>query len=309
MDIKNLKTQIESMLDDASVYLVEALNDIAGFFVNNGQLLYMVKDIYGYLNEGIETDYLRLQTHIRITSVKNNQTFKDDYYNIIIFKGNLDDINISSFVQLCSIHSNNLEKTNFREFFYSLISIFQLPSEQAFTNAVGLYGELKFMQYAKERRNIDVSNSWHRNGSYSQYDFSNGEECVEIKTTLSDDYQIAIKHEQIFGEHPCTLVAINCEQYENGETIEEVISAMYSENDAFKGMNFSINLAKELKRVSMNDIKTIRFAVKKILFFSAKEINPLPIIPETVCKLRYQLDISELPFLSEMDVDVIIDSF
>lgn len=309
MDVKNLKTQIEHISDESSIYLVEALNETTGFFINNRQLLYMAKDIYGYLNEGIETDYLKLQTHIRITSVKNNQTFKDDYYNLIIYKGELDDLNISSFVQLCYIYSNNFEEINFKEFFYSLIALFQLPTEQAFKNAVGLYGELKFMQYAKERRNIDISNSWHRNGSYSQYDFSNGESSIEIKTTLSDNFEVTIKHEQIFGEHPCTLVVINCEQYENGETIEEVISAMYSDPDAFNGMNFSINLAKELKRISMNDIKEIRFSVRDILFLSAADINPFPIIPHEVNKVVYQLDVSEFPSLSEIDEDSIIDTF
>lgn len=309
MDINNLKKQIESISDTSSIYLVEALNDTAGFFANNGKLLYMAKDIYGYINEGIETDYLKLQTHIRITAVKNNQTFKDDYYNIIIYKGDLDDLNVSSFVHLCSIHSNNFEDVNFRTFFYSLIALFQLPTEQNFKNAVGLYGELKFMQYAKGRRNIDISNSWHRSGSYSQYDFSNGESSVEIKTTMSDSSEVAIKHEQIFGERPCTLVVINCEQYENGETIEEVISAMYAEPDSFNGMNFSINLAKELKRVSMNDIKEVRFVVRKILFFASTDINPFPSIPDVVSKIGYQLDISEFPFLTETDVDSIIDSF
>jgi hypothetical protein len=255
MDIENIKAQIQPITDTSSIYLLEALTKAAGFFATDGKLLYIAKDIYEYTYEGIETDYLKLQTHVRISSVKNNQTFSDDYYNIIIYKGNLDDSNISSFIQLCTIHANNSDDLNFKEFFYSLISLFQLPAEQAFKNAVGLYGELKFMQYAKERTKIDISTFWHKSGSYSQYDFSNGESNIEIKTTMSDNSEVTIKHQQIFGDHPCTLVAINCEQYENGETIAEVIAAMYADSDAFNGMNFSINLAKELKRVSIVDVK------------------------------------------------------
>ena len=273
MDVENIKTQIESITDASSIYLLEALTETAGFFANDGKLLYIAKDIYGYPYEGIETDYLKLQTHVRISSVKNNQTFSDDYYNVIIYKGNLDDSNISSFIQLCTIHANNSDDLNFKEFFYSLIALFQLPAEQAFNNVVGLYGELKFMQYAKECTHVDISTSWHKSGSYSQYDFSNGESSIEIKTTMSDNSEITIKHQQIFGDHPCTLVAINCEQYENGETIEEVIAAMYADPDAFNGMNFSINLAKELKRVSIVDVKEIRFGVRHIQFFAAENIN------------------------------------
>lgn len=309
MDIETIKTQIESIADTSSTYLLEALTEAVGFFANDGKLLYIVKDSYGYPYEGIETDYLKLQTHVRINSVKNNQTFSDDYYNVIIYKGNLDDSNISSFIQLCTIHAHNSDDLNFKEFFYSLIALFQLPTEQAFKNAVGLYGELKFMQHIKERMQIDISTSWHKSGSYSQYDFSNGESSIEIKTTMSDCSEVTIKHQQIFGDHPCTLVVINCEQYENGETIEEVIAAMYADSDAFNGINFNINLAKELKRVSIADVKSIRFGVRQILFFASEDINPFPIIPDDVNNLCYKLDISELNPLSETDLDSILKMY
>lgn len=309
MDIVKLKPQIESITDTSSIYLIESLNESAGFFVNQTRLLYMAKDVYGYQYEGIETDYLKLQTHVRISSVKNNQTFDDDDYNIIVYKGNLDDSNIASFIQLCSIYAKNSNGINFKEFFYSLITLFQLPTQTTFKNAVGLYGELKFMQYVKERKNIDISNSWHRNGSNSQYDFSNGESSIEIKTTLSDNLDVSIKHQQIFEDYPCTLVVINCAQYENGETIEEVIDAMYFDPVSFNGINFSINLAKELKRVSINDRKEIRFGVKDILFFATKDINPFPIVPDTVSGLSYKLDISEIIPLAEKEIDAVIDAF
>lgn len=309
MDIAEIKQQLESIVDTSSIYLIEALSDNAGFFANGGKLLYLATDKFVYPYEGIETDYLKLQTHVRINAVKNNQTFKDGYYNIIIYKGSLMDLNWESFIKLCSIHAHNADELNFKDFFYSLITLFQLPGEQAFKNAVGLYGELKFMQYAKRRINSDISHSWHRGGSYSQYDFSNGELSIEIKTTLSDNLNVTIKHSQIFGEHPCILVTINCEQYENGETIEEVISSMYQDSTAYNGINFSINLAKELKRVSPKDVKEIRFGIKQIDFFKAADINPFPSVPDVVSKLIYKLDISELIPLSESEIDSILETF
>lgn len=309
MDVTILKTQIKSITDTSNIYLIEALTDIAGFFATDGKLLYIAKDIYDYPHESIETDYLKLQMHVRISSVKNNQTFADDYYNVIIYKGVLDDSNITSFIQLCFIHAHNCDDLNFKEFFYSLIVLFQLPSEQSFANAIGLYGELKFMQYVKNRKNIDISTSWHKSGPYSQYDFSNGQSSIEIKTTLSDNFTVTIKHQQIFGDYPCTLVAINCEQYENGETIEEVIEEMHSDHSAFNGINFCINLAKELKRVSIKDIKEKHFKVKLIQFFTAEDINPFPSTPDAVSKLTYKLDLSEFDSLSESDSDLILETY
>ncbi len=309
MDIINTKKQIESIEDSSSIYLIEAITDTAGFFANNSKLLYIAQDIYGYSYEGIETDYLKLQTHVRISSVKNNQTFRDDYYNVIIYKGTLDDPNIASFVDLCTVHANNSADLNFKEFFYSLIALFQLPTEQKFKNAIGLYGELKFMQYVLNRRNIDISESWHKSGPYSQYDFSNQKISIEVKTTMTNNYEVTIKHEQIFGGHSCYLVAINCDQYENGETIEEVIAAMYAESNAFNGLNFSINLARELKRVSITDAKEVRFGVRNIQFFSTEDINPFPQVPDAVSKLNYRLDLSEVEHLSEDESDFILIAF
>lgn len=309
MNISNIINQIESITDISSIYLIEILTDTAGFFVNDGKLLYIAKDIYEYPYEGIETEYLKLQTHVRINSVKNNQTFQDDYYNIIIYKSDLHDSNLGSFVQLCSVHANNSSDLNFKEFFYSLITLFQLPAEQALKNIVGLYGELKFMQYAKIRKNIDISLAWHKSGSYSRYDFSNGISNIEIKTVLSEKPEVAIKHHQIFGEHRCFLAVITCEQCENGETIEEVISEMYADLTAFNGINFNINLARELKRVSMVDVKEIHFRVKQIQIFSADDINPFPCIPDAVSKLMYKLDISEFTSLSETASDALLETY
>lgn len=84
---------------------------------------------------------------------------------------------------------------------------------------------------------------------------------------------------------------------------------MYSDSDAFNGINFSINLAKELKRVSIVDVKEIKFCVRQIQFFAAEDINPFPIIPDAVNKLSYNLDISELNSLSEIDSDSILRTY
>lgn len=219
MDSVELVNLLNSIDDLNGIYLLESLNSESGFFASDNQLSYISLDTYGYPYEGIDTDYLRLQTHVRISAVENNQTYPDDYYNIIIYKGDLEDSNLESFVQLCRIHAENADELNFKDFFYSLITLFQLPAEQGEKNAIGLYGELKFMQRAFVEYGSDISELWHRKGSYSQYDFSNGEKCLEVKTTLSDQAEVSIKHDQIFSDHPCFLVVVNCDRYENGETI------------------------------------------------------------------------------------------
>lgn len=308
MDYTILKKQIESISDRSNIYLVEKLSDNSGFFCSSGKLLYIALDIFNYSAEGIETEYLKLQTHIRISSIKNNQSFKDDFYNIIEFKNELDDANAESFLHLCSIHAANEKELNFKDFFYSLITLFQLTPEQAYKNALGLYGELKFMQYINKQNHIDLSLYWHKNGTYSKYDFSNGKIGLEVKTTSSSDSEVTIKHSQIFGEHECYLVAVICEEFETGETIQELIDELFQSPTAFNNLNFSLNLTKELNKISHKDRYQTRFITGEIMFYSPEIINPFPEIPDTVTSLSYRLDLSEYPSFSDEKINSIISS-
>lgn len=165
------------------------------------------------------------------------------------------------------------------------------------------------MEYAYQYTATDISNSWHKNGPYSQYDFSNGKTSLEIKTTLSEKNNVAIKHQQLFGDHPCYLAIVVCEQYENGQTVEELISSMFSNLSAFNGVNFSINLAKELKRVAIKDVKELRFGVKEFLFFDSHLINPFPELPDNISELSYRLDFHELTPLDSSASENLLKQF
>lgn len=293
MEAKGLIRLIATIDDRNGLYLLAPLSQVSGFFSNNGTLLFVTQDQHGYTTEWVETDFLQLQTHVRISAVQNNQTFSDGFYNVISYKADLENPNLDSFVRLCEVYASNVDDLSFKDFFYSLISLFQLPSEQGYKNAVGLYGELKFMQYILETFSEDISTAWHRSGSLSKYDFSGHETCLEIKTTASADGCIAIKHKQVFERHPCFIGVVCCDPFDGGETIEDVIISMERTPNGFNSLNFSINLAKELKRVSPKDVRELRFAVTSIRVFRAESINPFAVLPENVFSLTYKLYIEE----------------
>ena len=301
MNIHDLILQIQGIDDLAGLYLLAPLTNDSGFFSSIGKLLYISSDTEHYSSQGIETDYLTLQTHINIKAVKNNQTFNDGVYNIITFKGDLNEPSTESFVNLCSVHARNKLQLGFRDFFYSLITIFQLPSEQGYKNAVGLFGELSFMKYVFDLTGIDISNSWHRSGSMSRYDFSNGTSSIEVKTTASGCNDVTIKHSQIFGSHPCYLVAVCCEPHDNGKTINELIVEMQKADQSFIGLNFCINLAREFKRISGQEASQLRFVTSRIDVFYNEDINPFPILPECISNLEYKMDLSLYDALDEAE--------
>lgn len=302
-------TNFTTMPINTCLYLVFANSNKSGFFANNGKLIYLVSDTENFQFECIETEYLSLKTHVQIHSVENDATFENGYYNLIEFEGVPDSTEISSFINLCLIHSKNLNELNFRDFFYSLINLFQLPKEQSFKNAVGLYGELKFMQFVKDTCDADISKFWHKLGSYSQYDFSNGNDNLEVKSVLSAEQIIKIKHRQIFNDHHSFLIIMNCEKYENGETIDELIKTLTNYNNAFNSFNYSINLATELRRISHADITKIKFNLTQISIYDSNIINPFSEIPAGIIDISYTYDLSIHESMAESDIKNMIQQF
>ena len=309
MNLAKLKQQMDLFPDDDNIYLLESITDSAGFFVNNSQLYYLAEDDSNYSYESIETDFLKLQSHIKIHSVTNSSTYRDGYYNSIVYLNSLEESNAESFIKFCILHAVNQKELSFKDFFYSLISLFQLPSEQAYKNAIGLYGELKFMQYSKDTLNKDISNFWHARGSLSQYDFSNGEMGIEVKTTTTDTRDVSIKHNQIFENENCYLAVVDCSIIENGETIEDLIKKMEADKCGYNSINFSINLEKEKKRVSKRDLKELRFTTKSVKFFDTLKLNPFPVVPDNVNKLKYRLDLSDSKPLTQYEELKLLERF
>lgn len=311
MDGLEIVKSLDSIKDNDkdTIYLIESITEKTGFFSNDGKLIFMVKDEAGLTSEGIETEYLELQTHIRISAVKNYQTFEDGYYNLITFIADSSNDNIFDFINLCEIYAENEEELSFRDFFYTLISIFQLPSEKMYLNAIGLYGELKFMELCAKEMDLDISPYWHRNGELSKYDFSNGDTFIEIKSTSNGSEIATIKHKQIFEVSDGYLVLVSTYRDDTGETIDELIESMHKEEKYFKNLNFSSTLIKELKRISESDCQTVRFVVNEIKMFNTKDINPFDDVPVEIRDLQYKYDLSDCIEIEKGDVLSLLNDF
>ena len=309
MDGLKIVNALDNIKDKDTLYLIESITEKTGFFSNDGKLIFIVKDETGLTCDGIETEYLKLQTHIRISSVKNFQTFEDGYYNLIIFNAETSNENIFDFINLCEIYARNEEELSFRDFFYTLISIFQLPSEKNYINAIGLYGELKFMEYCAKKMDLDISQYWHRNGELSQYDFSNGDNFIEIKSNSNGSNIATIKHNQIFEVSDGYLVLVSTNIDDTGETIDELIESMQEGKKYFNNINFNVNLTKELKRVSEFDCQTVRFVVKEIKMFNTKDINPFDNVPVEIKELKYKYDMSECIKIEKREIMGLLNDF
>lgn len=293
-----IKDALSKCPSDGSIYLIDKLSDISGFFMVKGHLLYMVYNSEETSHQNLSTEYLKLNTNIDIVSVKNGQKFKTGKYNlleIIPVANEYPDELLSSFINLCISHTTYMNAKNFVSFFYSLISLFQTPKEQNYKNLVGFIGELFLLKSFAEDYDFDISDYWHTYGSSDNYDIVLPKCNIEIKTTSSEDELITIKHIQIFNTENNYLASIIINEDNSGMSLNELINNMLSNHKCFNSFNFSLNIEKEKMRVSPVDAETKRFILKGISIYRAETINPFKNIPDEISNLSYKMSLMDKP--------------
>lgn len=299
IDICQLLKMIEVTSQDDTLYLLEKLPCGTGLFASNGNILYIVPNNEQCDSLGIRTDFLHLETNVYVTAFNTSvSSFENGYYNYVELQlSNIPNIeeNVNAFVNLCLAHASYMNGQEFVAFFDSLVSLFQLPREQHYKNLIGLMGELLFIEYIFNEYGLDISSYWHTEGSSSQLDFVSPTVNFEVKTTSSDSSRFTIKHNQLFGNPGQTyLVAVSLEESNAGRSLENVISSLQENANCCNGMQFSVNIEREKRRISPHELRSKKFILKRICAYNAVSINPFSSIPDCVEEMSYKLDL--LPF-------------
>lgn len=304
MNIQDLIKKINSYPSDNKIYLLESLSVTSGFFVYNEIPMFLVCDISGLnKNTSIKTNFIEMETYVGIKSIENTNSFDSGYYNILRFVGNFESNEFFSFVELCTIYSKNIKEISFINFFHAMLELFQLPTEQNFKDVLGLYGELKFLEYMKNNFGKDFTQFWHLSGNYSKFDISTNLCNFEIKTSILDNI-VTIKHNQLFNDHNNYLVTIICEKYDSGETLSELLE---KNSEIFTSLSFVLKLKKELLKIRPTDIKTMRFFVNEIHFYKGDIINPFVTIKTCIKDLSYKYDLSNQQELTIDEIKTLVD--
>lgn len=296
-DINQLINKILSVPKDNTLYLLEKFPCDTGLFVSNGNVLYMAHNEEHCSSMSVKTDFLSLDTNIYVSAFNPSvQSFKNGYYNsveLFFTEPNDRESDLNAFVNLCLAHATYMRGRNFVAFFDSLVALFQLPNEQHYKNLIGLMGELLFIEYIYQNHGVDMSTHWHTDGPSSKLDFVCPYANFEVKTTASESFSFTIKHDQLFSAAEKNyLIVLVLEESNAGRTLEEIISGLSESPDCCNGLQFSINIEKEKRRVSPVDAKNKRFVLKKLNAYSASNINPFGDIPDCVEDLSYKLDLN-----------------
>lgn len=310
-DIDQIIKETVSCVHNGKLYLIDKITDKSGLFCSDGDLLYLVINHEGCSPISVVTEFLQMDTNVFVQSFDEHKSFPDCEYNILRYKGSCIDgyeDNVASFVNLCIAHSKLLNGDSFEQFFYSLISLFQLPKEQNYLNLMGLFGELTVIKHVFFTKRIDISPSWHADGPYSKYDFSlPNKSSIEVKTSSKGDKAISIKHSQLFSSlDKIVLASVLVVEDNSGCTLKDLIEELRSNSEYCNSLQFEISLQKELKRVSQDEAASKRFSFKDVHFFLNQSINPFVSVPENVDKLEYCIDLSDSPQISNEDFESLI---
>ncbi len=288
--LKINKIKNSSEYSSNQLFMIESINEDAGFLLG-GDIIYFINKSGASDSESIVTNQLSLRTNINLNTVENCPTFAPGCYDILAYNNDNDEIYLESFIDLCRMYVLSSSKVSFRNFFYSLLKLFEPSKETSYKNMVGLFGELSFIKRMYSVYNLTLMDYWHNSyGSNDKYDFSLKEFNIEVKTSVKDNMIFNIKHKQIFNEKQNFIIVINAEQDNSGQSLFELFTFFKITKPFSENINFAIKLESEKIKVSPQDFKLKKFSIIKYSVFDNKKLRTITNIPEWINNIEYSYD-------------------
>ena len=289
-----IRRLVEKCTDNNKIYLLSSIDEVSGFFCLNKKVIFMKKACEINKSENIKTEKLSLLTGIKVNSISNDASFKAGLYDYILFDGNLEEIDFESFIKICLLYEKEDISLSLRDFFFSLLEMFQLPKEQQFKNLLGLYGELCVLKDIYDDRRICIASGWHEK-STDKYDINYKNKILEVKTTTSELYIVKIKHDQLFGRKGVILAAVRVIESNAGITLQQLVENINKIPEFSGDFHFQLELGKELKRISSEEAENKKFELKGIKYYRNIDISTIGEIPENITGIEYNCILIETP--------------
>lgn len=293
--MENLYSLLEK--NDDKVRLFKKINEFCGFFTYKNNLIFGVKSrISSSANSlSLKTQYLRFNSSVYIRPISENSNFKEGYFDLLTFTGELHGTIYESFMRLCELYASQVNTMKFSSFFESLSYLFKKPKLEDKLDFIGFYGELSLIYKLRKNNGIDISKYWHMSGSNSKYDFNLDKFNLEVKTTTKENLIFRIKNDQVICENKIclSLVRISKDDTDSNLSLSGYVEYFKSHSPFSENLNFQIQLLNELKKCdAINDIEALncRYLVNDIKFIFVKDMLRITEIPSCITNLVYDYD-------------------
>lgn len=290
--------------DDGKVRLVEKVSDVAGFYVCDSDPIYATPSARNNIGcKETETSFLKLWIGAKLQPISpDGACLVDEVRDFDIIRlvnwRSIEERNrfFESFIELCKMHASQEPDLTFEDFFYSLTELFQPNKEQSKLNAYGLFSELAFIdEISSTMPNLDITENWQFDGPNSKYDFVFPLGNVEVKSSTRE-YEVIIKHDQLFNEDDNSLVAVSIEKNSSGENLIDLVERLAKKNNCFQSLRSRIELHRRMLQIDIRDLKK-RFQVASIRCFLGRDINFFEDFSDRVTDLNYRLDLTDMEYL------------
>jgi hypothetical protein len=189
----------------------------------------------------------------------------------------------------------------------NFIELFKLTSQPQLKTIQGLWAELFLISESKSPKNL--LSCWHTNPN-EKFDFNNGKERIEVKSTLNEQRVHNFSIEQLNSPKNTStvIVSVIVKKSSNGKSIsslqKEIRNRIIDEMDLVEKLKLQIALT---LGKSINEALKYKFdfhyAKDSIRFYNAKDIPQVLVsnIPPYVYDVRFSSDLSNIKTIEIKD--------
>lgn len=285
------------------LYLIEKLSSKSGLFGMKDNLVYLNKSKIN-ITYREQTKYIDLVFSVEIETVENDPSFEVGFYDMLLFKGDLNSDLSEQFSDLCRMYTLQ-DNTSLKEFFLGLVEMFSIDRKLKVKNAIGLFGELAFIYHNLKKNNLDLTKYWQYNGPTSRFDFSFPYSRLEVKTTSKQEEILVIKQNQVINSKNAFIAIVKIVDVIDGDTIKDIYERILCLLDNLSLLEFKLNVAKVW---DFNDVEAnkIRFTVLGLRCVSVSDMKMIKRYPKEITNLTYNYNFIDHQSVSLLEILVLV---
>lgn len=278
----------------------------------NGQPIFFIKCDNTTKLKTLDTnlEFISVQFNRQCQLINQNKKTEEGIYTIILLKTDIEYLQ-EYFLKIVFVLIRNLaDKPLLKDLkieIDKLINLFSKFTKPPLKTIQGLWAELLIIEQSK---NPDyLIQSWH-NSSSDKYDFNDGIDKIEVKSTLKSRRIHSFSIEQLTPNKNSQLLIASIFTIETGtgtnvsDLIEKIVNRIKDKNLSFRLNELAaLTLGKDFEK-SFEVFFDYQFALDSIQFYQSSDIPTIQQnnIPSNIMNVRFDCDLSNLKTLDKRGI-------
>jgi hypothetical protein len=278
----------------------------------NGQPIFFIKCDNTTKSKTLDTnlEFISVQFNRQCQLINQKKKTEEGIYTIILLKTDIEYLQVY-FLKIVFVLLRNLsDKPLLKDLkieIDKLINLFSKFTKPPLKTIQGLWAELLIIEQSK---NPDyLIQSWH-NSSSDKYDFNDGIDKIEVKSTLKSRRIHSFSIEQLTPNKNSQLLIASIFTIETGtginvsDLIENIVNRIKDKNLSFRLNELAVlTLGKDFEK-SFDVFFDYQFALDSIQFYQSSDIPTIQQnnIPSNIMNVRFDCDLSNIKTLDKKGI-------